>query len=198
MKYFVVTTKHHEGFCLWDSKLTDYKAPTRPAGRDLLRPMVDAFRERDFKVGLLPLADRLAPSALSHRPAHRPAYRNDPRAELMNASRGSGKYASYLHGQVRELLTRFRHDRHAVAGFQLSQGRRHWQGSRRLGFANLYRLIRELQPHIVLNDRLDLHQGWDVKTPEQMQPREWVRVNGQPVAWEACQTFSGVLGLSSR
>ena len=46
MKYFVITTKHHEGFCLWDSKHTEYKAPNTPAKRDLLRPMVDAFRKR--------------------------------------------------------------------------------------------------------------------------------------------------------
>ena len=51
MKYFVITTKHHEGFCLWDSKLTDYKATKTPAARDLLTPMVDAFREQNMRVG---------------------------------------------------------------------------------------------------------------------------------------------------
>ena len=51
MKYFVVTTKHHEGFCLWDTKLTDYKAPNTPAGRDLLKPMVEAFRSKGMRVG---------------------------------------------------------------------------------------------------------------------------------------------------
>ena len=56
MKYFVVTTKHHEGFCLWDSKLTDYKAPNTPAGRDLLRPMVEAFRAGKSPGRLLPFA----------------------------------------------------------------------------------------------------------------------------------------------
>lgn len=50
MKYFVVTAKHHEGFCLWDSKLTDYKATNTPAGRDLLHPLVDAFRRRQLRV----------------------------------------------------------------------------------------------------------------------------------------------------
>ena len=44
MKYVVVTTKHHDGFCLWDTKLTDYKATKAPAGRDLIRPLVEAFR----------------------------------------------------------------------------------------------------------------------------------------------------------
>ena len=43
MKYMVITSKHHEGFCLWDSALTDYKAPNTPAKRDLLRPLLDAF-----------------------------------------------------------------------------------------------------------------------------------------------------------
>ena len=51
MKYMVLTTKHHEGFCLWDTSHTDYKAPNTPARRDLLRPMVDAFRGKGLKVG---------------------------------------------------------------------------------------------------------------------------------------------------
>src|SRR5476649_1072583 len=51
MKYFVITTKHHEGFCLWDSALTDYKATRTPYGKDVLRPMVDAFRNEGLKVG---------------------------------------------------------------------------------------------------------------------------------------------------
>ena len=51
MRYFVVTTKHHEGFCLWDSQFTDYKATNTPARRDLLRPMVEAFRAEGLRVG---------------------------------------------------------------------------------------------------------------------------------------------------
>ena len=63
MKYFVVTTKHHEGFCLWDSKLTDYKSTKTPAGRDLLRPMVDAFAGEGLRTGFYhSLIDWLHPS----------------------------------------------------------------------------------------------------------------------------------------
>jgi len=51
-------------------------------------------------------------------------------------------------------------------------------------------LVRELQPGIILNDRLDLPGSADVKTPEEYQPRGWMTVNGQPVVWEACQTFN--------
>ncbi len=51
MKYAVITTKHHDGFCLWDSALTDYKAPNTPARRDLLRPFVEAFRKQGLRIG---------------------------------------------------------------------------------------------------------------------------------------------------
>ena len=51
MKYFVITTKHHDGFCLWDTAFTDYKATKTSLGRDLLHEMVDAFRAEGIKVG---------------------------------------------------------------------------------------------------------------------------------------------------
>ena len=198
MKYFVITTKHHEGFCLWDSELTDYKATNTPCGRDLLHPMVDAFRSRGMKVGFYhSLIDW-----------HHPEFpidglhpmRNRPDAHQMNEERDVSKYADYLRGQVRELLTEFgdvqilwmdfsyaHRDWGQDQGFD-GKGREDWQSE------VIYEMVRELQPGIILNDRLDLDEGWDVKTPEQYQPREWVRVDGQPVVWEACQTFSGSWG----
>ena len=51
MKYAVLTTKHHEGFCMFDSKYTDYKCTNTPAGRDLVREYVDAFRAEGLHVG---------------------------------------------------------------------------------------------------------------------------------------------------
>ena len=51
MKYAVITSKHHDGFCLWDSQLTDYKATNTPIGRDLLAEWVTAFRDAGLKVG---------------------------------------------------------------------------------------------------------------------------------------------------
>jgi alpha-L-fucosidase len=106
MKYFVITTKHHEGFCLWDSKLTDYKAPNTPAGRDLLRPMVKAFRAQDLRVGFYhSLIDWHHPQNVID--PHIGPYRNRPDRVQMNKGRDQAKYARYLHGQVRELLTKF-------------------------------------------------------------------------------------------
>ncbi|MDP2991235.1 MAG: alpha-L-fucosidase, partial [Kiritimatiellota bacterium] len=193
MKYFVITTKHHEGFCLWDTRLTDYKAPNTPAGRDLLTPMVKAFRGQDLRVGFYhSLIDWHHPQNLID--PHIGPYRNRVDRVQMNKGRDQAKYARYLHGQVRELLTQF--GQVDVLWFDFSypkpdgsgKGRKDWQSEK------LYALVRKLAPHIILNDRLDLPESWDIKTPEQFQPREWVRVNGQRVVWEACQTFSGSWG----
>ena len=51
MKYVVLTAKHHEGFCLWDSKVTDYKVTNTPYGKDLIRPYVEALQAEGLKVG---------------------------------------------------------------------------------------------------------------------------------------------------
>jgi alpha-L-fucosidase len=51
MKYVVLTAKHHEGFCLWDSKFTDYKSTNTPIGKDLIKEYVEAFRAEGLKVG---------------------------------------------------------------------------------------------------------------------------------------------------
>lgn len=189
MKYFVVTTKHHEGFCLWDSKLTDFKAPNTPAGRDLLRPMVNAFRKQGLRAGFYhSLIDWHHPEFVID-DMH--SMRNHPDRAKLNRSRRQEKYARYLHGQVRELLTGY--GKVDIMWFDFSypkagKGRAEWQSEK------LYKLVRRLAPRIILDDRLDLDEGWDIKTPEQYQPREWPRVNGQPVVWEACQTFSGSWG----
>jgi len=196
MKYFVITTKHHEGFCLWDSKLTDYKAPKTPYGRDVLRPMVDAFRRKNVHVGLYhSIIDWWHPHYVLD--PHIGPYRNHPDRAKMNEGRVQAKYAEYLHGQVRELLTEF--GKIDVIFYDFSyprpdgtgKGRKDWDSEK------LIKLTRELQPGIIVNDRLDLEDvpgGWDIKTPEQFMPREWVKVGGLPVVWETCQTFSGSWG----
>jgi alpha-L-fucosidase len=193
MKYFVITTKHHEGFCLWDSKLTDYKATRSAAGRDVLRPMVEAFRRRRLKVGFYhSLIDWHHPDYLVD--PHIGPLRNRPDRAALNAARRQERYAEYLHGQVRELLTEFGVIDILWLDFSYpkpdgsGKGRADWQSEK------LYALVRQLQPQVILNDRLDLDAGWDIKTPEQFQPREWIRHNGAPVVWEACQTFSGSWG----
>ncbi len=193
MKYFVITTKHHEGFCLWDSKLTTYKATRTPAKRDLLRPMVDAFRKRNMRVGLYhSLIDWHHDQYVID--PHIGPLRDHPDREKLNQKRNQAKYAAYLHGQVRELLSNYGHI--DVMWFDFSypkpdgsgKGHQDWQSEK------LYKLVRQLQPQVLLNDRIDLPNAWDIKTPEQVVPRQGVVVDGQPVVWEACHTFSGSWG----
>ncbi len=192
MKYFVVTTKHHEGFCLWDSALTDYKVTKTPYGQDVLATMVEAFRAQDFKVGFYhSLIDWHHPD-FPVDGLH--AQRDDEEFKAANQNRDIAKYREYLHGQTRELLTRF--GKVDVMWFDFSYPGRVWDGKGRddWGSEELARMVRELQPDVVLNDRLDLPGAADIQTPEQYQPRGWMMRDGKPVVWEACQTLTGSWG----
>jgi alpha-L-fucosidase len=191
MKYFVVTTKHHEGFCLWDSDLTDYKSTNTPYGKDLLKPMVSAFRSQNMKVGFYhSLLDWHHPDYTLD--VHHPMRDNADYAAA-DASRDISRYTEYLHGQTRELMTRYGKVDILWYDFSIQQtakfagkGKVEWQSEK------LIDLVRTHQPNIILNDRLEIEQ--DIKTPEQFQPRSWIHVDGKPVVWEACQTFSGSWG----
>ena len=193
MKYFVVTTRHHEGFSLWDTAHSDYKATNTPYGRDLLAPMVDAFRAQNMKVGFYySLLDWHHPHYATDR--HHPR-RDDVDFRAGDANRDQAQYVDFMEGQIRELLTRFGKIDVLWTDFSVQadekmglpgKGKTEWQSER------LIQTIRSLMPDIILNDRLQIPQ--DLKTPEQYQPREWLKVDGKPVVWEACQTFSGSWG----
>jgi alpha-L-fucosidase len=192
MKYVVLTTKHHEGFCLWDSALTDYKAPNTPAGRDLLRPFVDAFRAEGLRIGfyhsLIDWHHLEFPVDGLH------SQRDDEEFKAANQGRDIRRYAEYLHGQTRELLTNY--GPIDIIWFDFSYPDRVWSGKGRDDWQaeRLLALVRELAPRIIVNDRLDLPGAADLRTPEQYQPRGWVTVDGRPVVWEACQTLNGSWG----
>lgn len=196
MKYLVITAKHHEGFCLWDTQHTLFKATRTPYGRDLLRPVVDAFRAEGMRVGFYySLIDWHHPDFTID--VHHPQ-RDHPDAAAMNARRDMRNYAAYLRAQARELLTNFGPIDILWTDFSYPErwyrglpgkGRADWQSD------ELYKLIRELAPHIIVNNRLDLADvPPDIYTPEQYQPTRWLHVDGRPVVWEACHTFSGSWG----
>jgi len=195
MKYAVITTKHHDGFCLWDSALTDYTAPNTPAGRDLLRPFVEAFRTEGFKIGFYhSLIDW-----------HHPAFpvdglhpqRDDEAFREAAQGRDIADYRAYLHGQVRELLTQY--GKIDVMWYDFSYPDEDWGWSRGKGRADwdaeaLVEMTRKLQPDLLINDRLDFSESADIRTPEQYQPRAWMEIDGERVTWEACQTLNGSWG----
>ncbi|MBQ7257547.1 MAG: alpha-L-fucosidase [Abditibacteriota bacterium] len=200
MKYFVITTKHHEGFCLWDSKWTDYKVTNTPYGKDVLTPMVNAFRGHGMKVGFYHSLIDWHHEDFTIDNIH--PLRDLPKEEVMklNAKRDMAKYREYLHNQVKELLTGFGKIDIMWFDFSYPDGDKklypyfEGKGHKDWGSEKLYKMIREYQPDVILDDRLDLDGSWDIKTPEQYQPEEWVRYKGQRVVWEACQTFSGSWG----
>jgi alpha-L-fucosidase len=195
MKYIVVTTKHHEGFCLWDSRYTDYKATRTPYGKDLIKPLVEAARAEGLKIGFY----------YSLLDWHHPEYamdENHPQwedAAFREKAKGRDqkKYIEYLHNQVREILTDFGKIDTLFMDFSFpgenGKGRKDWDSEK------LIKMIRELQPDIIVDDRLDLLDvpgGWDYRTPEQFMPRGWIMTDGKRVPWETCQTFSGSWGYS--
>jgi alpha-L-fucosidase len=196
MKYAVITSKHHEGFCLFDSKFTDYKATSTPARRDLLKQWVEAFRAEGLKVGFYySLLDWHHPSYTVDR-NHPQSGATDQEYDALNRGRDMAVYRQYLKDQVRELLTNYGRIDVIWLDYSFASGK-HGKSRDDWDSVNLLKMVRELQPQIIVNDRLDLLDvpgGWDFRTPEQFKPREWVTMNGQRVPWETCQTFSGSWG----
>ena len=199
MKYAVFTTKHHEGFCMWDTQYTDYKCTNTPAGRDLLREYVDAFRAEGLRVGFYySLIDWHHPEFPIDNLHPR---REDPDAYEQSKDRDIRKYAQYMRDQVTELLTNYGKIDVLWFDFSYSQnngvGERAWmkgKGKDDWEAEKLIALARKLQPGIIIDNRTEIEQ--DLWTPEQFQPTEWVRhkETGELVTWEACQTFSGSWG----
>lgn len=202
-KYVVLTAKHHDGFCLWDSKLTDYTAVHSPAGRDLIAEYVTALRKRGLRVGLYySLVDW-------HHPDYGPVYgdrqhplRHDPKQQELDRQRDFSRYVRYMHGQVEELLTRY--GTIDVLFFDFS----YWDFvGKTWGASELMRLIRRCQSDIVVNDRLSregikaLHPPdyvGDFDHAEQNIPRERVvNARGEGVPWEAWFTLGNAWAHSA-
>ena len=201
MKYAVLTSKHHEGFCLFDSKYTDYKATNTPAKRDLVKEYVDAFRAEGLKVGFY----------YSLLDWHHPDYTMDnvhplvkvdtsqANYDRLNKGRDMAKYRQYIRHQITELLTKYGKidvlwlDWSWDNKEDLKSGR--GKGAEDWGAVELVKLIRKLQPGILINNRLgldDYADGGDFKTPEQVSTKELEPYKGK--IWETCQTFSGSWG----
>ncbi len=198
MKYAVLTTKHHDGFCLFDSKYTDYKATNTPAGRDLVREYVNAFRAQGLKVGFY----------YSLLDWHHPDYTMDdvhPLVQMdtsqanydrLNKGRDMAKYRQYLRNQITELLTNYGKIDVLWLDWTWDKSDKRGKHAEDWGAKDLIKLIRKLQPGIIVNNRLglddDYSDGGDFVTPEQVSTKELQNYRGK--TWETCQTFSGSWG----
>jgi alpha-L-fucosidase len=162
-----MTTKHHEGFCLWDTQQTDYNAVQRGPGRDLVREYVEACREVGLKIGFY----------YSLMDWHHP---DGARCATDEAARR--RFLDFTQGCVRELCTNygeidvFWHD----VSWPLTSPDA-WESYK------MNAMIRELQPQILINNRSQLDE--DFGTPE-----EHVTAAGEGREWEACMTFNGSWG----
>ena len=195
MKYAVITTKHHEGFTLFDSKFTNYKSTKTAYGKDLLKDWVDAFRAEGIKIGFYySLIDWHHPDFTVD---NNHPLRTSDKAKLaeLNKGRDMNKYREYLHNQVRELMTNYGKVDLLWLDFSYpgegGKGQSDWDSEK------LIKMVRQLQPGVLVNDRLDLsndESAWDFITPEQFKVAKWPEINGKQVPWETCQTFSGSWG----
>lgn len=204
MRYAVLTAKHHDGFCLFDSAYTDYKSTNTPAKRDLVREYVEAFRAEGLRVGLYySLVDWHHPDYPAYadpfHPLREDPGRKDERCDF-------DRYLDYMHHQVRELCTNY--GKIDLLWFDFSyEGRsgRDWRAE------ELVSMVRALQPDILINSRLEASGGslgslltdapspWcgDFATPEQIiPPSPLKRPDGTSVLWEACQTMNNSFGYT--
>ena len=204
MQYVVLTAKHHDGFCLFDSKLTDYKSTNAPCGRDLVREFVDAVRAEGLRVGLYySLIDWHHPDFPKYNdPIHpmrgNPAYQD----EKIDFDR----YLAYMHGQIEELVTNY--GKIDILWFDYSYGELRgeaWKAT------ELMQMVRRHQPDVIVDNRLETsgegfgslvteqpaYYGGDFVSPEQLLPPEGIRnVRGERVPWELCATMNNNWGYT--
>jgi len=206
MKYAVLTAKHHDGFCLFDSKLTDYKATNTKAGRDLVREYLDAFRAEGLKVGLYySLLDWHHPDYPHYNDTCHPMRGNEKYKDLEH---DFDRYLDYMHGQVKELCVNY--GKLDLFWFDFSYGE---MSGEKWRATELVRMIRSYWPDVLIDNRLEGSGGGfgslqsdtpseysgDFVCPEQIIPLEGIRTDsGNSVIWEACITMNNNWGYCAR
>ncbi|MHC4416926.1 MAG: alpha-L-fucosidase [Planctomycetota bacterium] len=187
MRYIVITTKHHDGFCLFDSEHTDYDVAAAPFGRDIMTELADACRREGIRIGWYhSIMDWHHPDYLPRRP-----WDDRPTGDA-----DFDRYVAYLRGQVGELLANY--GRIDVMWFdgEWESSWTHEHGR------DLYAFVRGLQPDIIVNNRVDKGRSGmeglsrpggfagDFGTPEQQIPP-----TGLPGGdWETCMTMNDSWG----
>lgn len=163
MKYMVLTTRHHDGFSLWDSKVNPFNSVNYGPKRDIVREFVDACREYDLRVGLY--------SSLMdwhHPDGGRCAYDTEART----------RFTQYLNDLNIELFSNY--GKIDILWYDGRAPMRHW-----LGWDSLARnqQLRKLQPDLIINNRSMLPE--DFETPEG-------HITPDKRDWEACMTFNDI------
>ena len=204
MKYAVMTAKHHDGFCLFDSKLTEYKATNTKAKRDLIREYVDAFRAEGLKVGFYySLLDWHHPDYPHYNEPNHPMRENET---FKGKAHDLDNYLDYMHGQVRELCTNY--GKIDIFWFDFSYDN---MSGEKWRATELVRMVRGYWPDVLIDNRLEgaghgygslmtdnpSEYSGDFICPEQIIPLDGFRTeSGKPIIWEACITMNNNWGYS--
>ena len=205
-RYVVFTTKHHDGFALHDSRISDYDAGS-VLNRDLVREIVDALRSEGLRVGFYHSVidwhhdqyeyarSRQLPHPLKGQP-------------YPNGTRDHRKYLEYLHGEVGELLSNYG----PVDVMWWDYSAQDFQGQEAWRAFDLMQLARSKQPRIIMNNRLfrTPEAGWksmgtegyaaslDPKYGDFITPEQHIPDTGMPgVDWETCMTLNTTWGYSA-
>ncbi len=194
MKYIVITSKHHDGFCLWDSKVTEWDVmDATPFQRDILKELAEACQDQGIR-----LCFYHSIMDWHHPDAQAPFYPNYNDREQTNPH-FQNYVDQYLKPQVKELLTHY-----GRIGIMWFDGEWISDWTTEMG-KDMYNHVRNLQPEITINNRVDKgRQGMaglnregeyagDYGTPEQEIPS-----TGLPgVDWESCMTMNDTWGYKS-
>jgi alpha-L-fucosidase len=179
-EYAVLTTKHHDGYAMFHTGVSEFSVQHSPFQRDIVREWIEAFRAEGIRIGLyFSLCDWHHPDYPAFTDEFRPY--NPFRLPRPTPEQWE-RYLKFMFGQVRELLTNYGQIDLLWFDGQWEHTPEEWRA------AELASMIRELQPGIVINDRLP---GGDYDTPEQFVP-------AQPPAqpWEVCLTMNESWGYS--
>ncbi len=181
VEYVVFTTKHHDGYALFHTQESDFSIASAPYKKDIVREYIEAMRSVGLRVGLyFSLSDWHHPDYPAFTEADKP-YRFE---QLPQPTQHQWeRYIQFMFNQIRELLTNY--GQIDILWFDGSWERtpEQWQAQ------ELAKMIRDLQPHILINDRLP--NCGDFATPEQFIP-------SQPPAhlWETCLTINESWGYN--
>lgn len=190
MKYIVITSKHHDGFCLFNSKYTDFDVMSTPYQKDILKKLADAAHDADIKICWYhSIMDW-------HHPDYLP--RREWEKERTTEGADFNRYVAYMKNQLKELV-----DNYGDIGVLWFDGE--WEGTWSNEYGkDLYNYVRNLDPDIIINNRVDVGRSGmegmtrtgtyagDFGTPEQEIP-----ATGLPgVYWETCMTMNDHWGYN--
>ena len=181
MRYVILTTKHHSGYAMFHTKHSDFGVANSPYGADIVRGYADALREEDLRVGFyFSLSDWSHPDYPAFREEDKPYTGRPPRPSPDAWTR----FTEAMFGEIRELLTNY--EQVDVLWFDGGWERSadEWRAT------ELESMIRELQPEILINDRLPGSNA-DYTTPEQFVPAQ--PPDGR---WETCMTMNESWGYN--